>query len=229
LKKAVDPFKDQSYVLYHLGQAELAKLMFPVGDYPKSQIREIARKYNLRTAEKPDSQEICFVPNNDYRQFVADQIPEAERPKGPMRHVDGTLLGEHAGLPFYTVGQRSGLGISVGRPLYVVALENASNTLIVGEKKDVLADVLEIREISWVSGPSPLPLDVSVKIRYKHTEAGARLEMSDKPGHLSARFAVPQSAIAPGQAAVFYDGETVIGGGVIDHVIREQAVHSCAV
>jgi tRNA-specific 2-thiouridylase len=221
LRKAVDANKDQSYVLYHLQQAQLAKLLFPVGEFAKPRIREIAHELKLKTADKPDSQEICFVPNNDYRQFVADEIPAEERPEGVLRHKDGRVLGRHQGLPFYTIGQRSGLGISVGRPLYVVAIEKATNTVVVGEKADVLAEALEIRDVSWVEGTAPaLPAGVSVKIRYKHTEAAARLEPS-LPHRVTALFDEPQSAMTPGQAAVFYDGDVVLGGGVIDHVIRQ--------
>ncbi|HVO33096.1 MAG TPA: tRNA methyl transferase PRC-barrel domain-containing protein, partial [Elusimicrobiota bacterium] len=226
--------------LYHLGQAQLAQLMFPIGDYAKPAIREIARKYNLRTADKPDSQEICFVPNNDYRSFLAEQIPESARAPGPIRHINGAVLGRHQGLPFYTVGQRSGLGVAVGQPLYVVGLEKESNTLVVGDKSDVLAGAMTVRDVRWVSGRAPrLPLRAHVKIRYKHQEAAAVLNddgetsrhsdgeknrsglrpVSPSP-RLHVVFDVPQSAVTPGQAAVFYDGDTVLGGGVIDHVIQ---------
>ena len=209
-------------MLYHLAQEELAHLMFPLGDYSKTEIRELARKYHLRTADKPDSQEICFVPNLDYKQFIEEQVPEAERPTGPIRHVNGSVLGRHRGLPFYTIGQREGLGIAVGRPLYVVALEKESNTVVVGEKEDVLAPAAVIREISWVTGHPPLNLEaLDLKIRYKHTGAPADLElMSD--GTVKANLRTPQSAITPGQAAVFYDGDTVLGGGVIDHVVHAE-------
>jgi len=222
LHRAVDASKDQSYVLYHLAQEELAHLMFPLGDYSKTEIRELARKYHLRTADKPDSQEICFVPNLDYKQFIEEQVPAAERPAGPIRHVDGKVLGRHRGLPFYTIGQREGLGIAVGRPLYVVALEKESNTVVVGEKEDVLAPAAVIREISWVTGHPPLNLsELDLKIRYKHTGAPADLElMSD--GTVKAHLRTPQSAITPGQAAVFYDGDSVLGGGVIDHVVHAE-------
>ena len=222
LKRAVDASKDQSYVLYHLGQDELSHLMFPLGDYSKTEIREMARKYNLRTADKPDSQEICFVPNLDYKQFIEEQVPAAERPTGPIRHVNGKVLGQHRGLPFYTIGQREGLGIAVGRPLYVVSLEKESNTVVVGEKEDVLAPSAVIREISWVTGHPPLNLsELDLKIRYKHTGASADLELLSD-GNVKAHLRTPQSAITPGQAAVFYDGDHVLGGGVIDHVVHAQ-------
>ena len=240
LRKSLDTAKDQSYVLYHLGQEQLSRVLFPVGEFSKPQIRDIARRYGLITAEKPDSQEICFVPNNDYRGFIASEIPEEQRPTGEIRYKDGTLLGEHQGLPFYTVGQRGGLGLSVGRPLYVMALQRESNTLVVGEKADVFAASLEIREVSWVHGTVPeFPRQVSLKIRYRHQEARAVLRAISpqssairqneesslnadgrKLNSVMATFDDPQSAITPGQAAVFYDGDVVLGGGVIDHVIE---------
>src|SRR5882672_3564088 len=184
LHKASDPAKDQSYVLYGLGQEELSRLQFPLGDYSKPQIRELARKYGLKTADKPDSYEICFVPNEDYKQFIEEEVPAGERPAGPIRHKDGRVLGQHRGLPFYTIGQREGLGISVGHPLYVVGLEKENNTLVVGEKPEVYSQEMVVREVSWVSGSAPgFPLKVFVKIRSKHAEASAVLA-SPPPPHL---------------------------------------------
>jgi tRNA-specific 2-thiouridylase len=244
LKKAVDPSKDQSYVLYHLGQAQLARLMFPLGEYTKVEVRQIARKYGLRTAEKPDSQEICFVPNNDYKQFLREEVPAGVIAGGEIRHKDGSVLGHHDGLPFYTIGQREGLGISVGKPLYVIGMEKDSNTLVVGGKADVYSRRIAVRNVVWVAGSAPaFPASLSVKIRYKHQEApatissledketggpgdGATVSIAQSPRHsvspskLLVHFAEPQSAVTPGQAAVFYDGDVVMGGGVIDHVVN---------
>jgi len=239
LRKAVDPSKDQSYVLYHLGQKELSRLMFPLGDYTKPQIRELARKYGLKTADKPDSYEICFVPNLDYKQFVSEEISERDRPEGVIRHVDGRVLGKHRGLPYYTVGQREGLGLSVGHPLYVVALDKVTNTVIVGGKDDVLSRTAIIRQVTWALGEPPsFPARVKVKIRSKHQEAAAVLQTRDLETQRRGRdtdiasspvtqslvdvvFDVPQSAVTPGQTAVFYDGDAVLGGGVIDRVEHE--------
>jgi tRNA-specific 2-thiouridylase len=213
LKKAADPAKDQSYVLYGLGQKELGSLLFPLGDYSKPQIRELARKYGLKTADKPDSYEICFVPNEDYKQFITEEVPAVQRPSGPIRHRDGRVLGQHRGLPYYTIGQREGLGISVGHPLYVLDLEKDSNTLVVGEKPDVYSKTAVVRDVTWVSGTAPeFPAAVSVKIRSKHIEASATLQNSS-----NVVFDEPQSAVTPGQAAVFYQGDVVLGGGVINH------------
>jgi tRNA-specific 2-thiouridylase len=213
LKKAVDSAKDQSYVLYGLGQEELARLLFPLGGYSKPEIRELARKYGLRTADKPDSYEICFVPNEDYKQFIDEEVPSAQRPSGPIRHKDGRVLGRHRGLPYYTIGQREGLGIAVGYPLYVIGLEKETNTLVVGEKPDVYSREMAVRDVTWVSGESPeFPTEISVKIRSKHTESGAKLLSAER-----VVFDEPQSAVTPGQAAVFYQGDIVIGGGFIKH------------
>jgi tRNA-uridine 2-sulfurtransferase len=218
LKKALDHSKDQSYVLYGLGQNELSRLMFPLGELTKTEVREIARRHHLRTADKPDSYEICFVPNEDYRQFISEEVPEEARPAGPIRHIDGRVLGQHKGLPYYTIGQREGLGVAVGSPLYVSAIDTAANTLVVGGKEAVLSTCFVVRQISWVSGKSPtrFPFTASVKIRSKHTETPATL-MEDAHG-VQVVFEEAQSAITPGQSAVFYNGDIVIGGGVIDHV-----------
>jgi tRNA-specific 2-thiouridylase len=236
LKKAMDPSKDQSYVLYGLRQKELSKLLFPLGELTKTEVREIARRYSLRTADKPDSYEICFVPNEDYRQFISEEVPAEQRPSGSIRHVDGRVLGQHKGLPYYTIGQREGLGISVGKPLYVTKLDTETNTLVVGDKEDVLSTSMAVRDVTWVSGVAPkLPCDVSVKIRSRHVESPATLfsssfpagaggeSMDPRQGHsgmttMKVVFDQPQSAITPGQAAVFYNGDIVLGGGVIDHV-----------
>ena len=215
LKKGADPAKDQTYVLYGLGQAELSRLLFPLGGFSKTQIRELARKYGLKTADKPDSYEICFVPNEDYKQFIDEEVTPSERPVGPIRHKDGRVLGQHRGLPYYTIGQREGLGIAVGHPLYVVGLETATNTLVVGEKPDVYSNVLALGDVTWVSGQAPtLPLDVKIKIRSKHSEASAQL-VGQQNSNLTAVFDEAQSAVTPGQAAVFYQGDVVLGGGVI--------------
>jgi tRNA-specific 2-thiouridylase len=220
LKKAVDPSKDQSYVLYGLGQKELSRILFPLGGYTKTKIRDLAHKYKLKTADKPDSYEICFVPNEDYRQFISEEVPAEQRPSGPIRHVDGRVLGQHRGLPYYTIGQREGLGIAVGHPLYVSAIDTRTNTLVVGNKEDVLGQTMAVRQITWSKGSAPeFPCSASVKIRSKHTEAPAVLQPSEGGVHVI--FEKAQSAVTPGQAAVFYDGDVVLGGGVIDHVVSK--------
>lgn len=217
LKRAVDDTKDQSYVLYHLSQAQLSKLLFPLGDYTKTEIREFARRYQLVTADKPDSQEICFVPNEDYRQFIREESSEAERPGGEIRDREGHVLGRHQGLPFYTIGQRQGLGLSVGKPLYVIDLDRNTNSVIVGDREDLVSRQAEVRQVCWTSGQPTGPREVDIKIRYKHTPARATITSSEN-GRASVLFQEPQSAITPGQAAVFYEGDVVLGGGTIDRV-----------
>lgn len=222
LMRAVDLSKDQSYVLYRLGQAQLSHLLFPLGGFTKIQTREIARRYNLMNSEKPDSQEICFIPGNDYREFIRKNASEEYQRPGPILHKDGRVLGRHEGLSFYTIGQREGLGISIGRPLYVTGLDTQTNTLIVGEKEDVFSNTMLVRGVSWVPGHAPeLPLKTKVKIRYKHKEAAAILQRSNDK-LLTVVFDEPQSAITPGQAAVFYDGDVVLGGGVIQRRMKSS-------
>ena len=216
LQKAVDLSKDQSYVLYGLGQKELSRVLFPLGDLTKTEVRDIARRAGLRTADKPDSYEICFVPNEDYRQFISEEVPSDQRPSGPIRHVDGRVLGQHKGLPFYTIGQREGLGLSVGHPLYVTALEMDSNTLVVGSKEDVQSQSVRIRQVSWVAEKAhAFPRAADVKIRSRHV--GAPATLYEDPSGVKITFEVPQSAVTPGQFAVFYEGDSVLGGGIIDH------------
>jgi tRNA-specific 2-thiouridylase len=216
LLRAIDSTKDQSYVLYGLGQHALSRLMFPLGELTKTEVRDIARRAGLRTADKPDSYEICFVPNEDYRQFISEEVPAEARPAGPIRHVDGRVLGQHKGLPFYTIGQREGLGVAVGSPLYVSGIDTATNTLVVGGKENVLSKTFLVREVSWVAGKAPhLPTSASVKIRSKHADAPAVLRAHSSG--IEVEFDAAQSAITPGQAAVFYQGDVVLGGGIINH------------
>jgi tRNA-specific 2-thiouridylase len=208
-----DRRKDQSYVLYMLGQAELSRLLFPVGEMTKEEVRREAARRGLATAGRPESQEICFIPDNDYRRFLSARLPA--RP-GPIYDLAGNLLGTHRGLPNYTVGQRKGLGLS-GRPhpLFVVALKPEENALIVGPEEALLCPALEAGEVSFVSGRWPEePLRVEAKVRYRTPEAPAWL-FPLEPGRVQVKFDVPQRAITPGQAVVFYRGEEVLGGGTI--------------
>lgn len=215
LKKARDVHKDQSYVLYHLTQDQLAKLRFPVGDYSKDDIRRLAKDAGLRTADKPDSQDICFLDGGDYRPFVQARAPEGAIRPGAIRDRAGRVLGQHHGMAFYTVGQRKGLGFSAGRPMYVVGLEPDTNTVIVGEKEEGLSKGCLVRSPHWVADEAPsLPCRAAVKIRYQHVEAPATLSRASDGG-LSVGFDCPQPAVTPGQAAVFYEGDAVLGGGII--------------
>lgn len=214
LLKGVAPGKDQSYVLYSLTQEQLDATLFPLGTLDKAATREMAHRAGLCTAEKRDSVEICFIPDGEHAAFIRRRAPEAMRP-GPVVHVDGRVLGTHAGLPAYTVGQRKGLGISAPEPLYVVRLDAATNTVVVGPAGALVCSRFEVVECNWVSLPEPREdLEVTVRTRYNGTEAEA---MVIPIGSRTAEVRVPGGvrAVTPGQAAVFYRGDVVIGGGII--------------
>lgn len=220
LFRGIDRQKDQSYVLYMLGQSELASLLFPLGGLRKEEVRREAARRGLPTAGRPESQEICFVTEGDYRAFLTRYLPEIARP-GPIRDLSGKVLGTHRGLAFYTVGQRKGLGLS-GQPgpLFVVALDLRENAVIVGPKESLLARGLEAEGVSFVSGEWPRePLRVTAQVRYRSPAAPAILTplVGER---VSLAFDTPQPAITPGQAVVFYQGDEVLGGGTIARAIR---------
>jgi tRNA-specific 2-thiouridylase len=214
LMKGVDKKKDQSYTLYSLTQEQLAKLLFPLGDQHKEDTRRIAKELGLRVADKKDSQEICFIPDGDYRTFLNVHAPETFEP-GPILTLDGKELGQHRGLPLYTVGQRKGLGVPAGEPLYVARLDTARNAVIVGPDSAVWGKEFQVRDVNWVAfSEAPGQIRARVKIRYLHKEQDAAIRALDART-VQVRFDEPQRAITPGQAAVFYDGDTVLGGGTI--------------
>jgi tRNA-specific 2-thiouridylase len=214
LLKGIDKEKDQSYVLYMLGQEELPHLLFPLGDHTKRQVRSMAAKYNLPTADRVESQDTCFVADGDYRAFVAQQRPEAVRP-GSIFDLQGHLLGKHRGVAFYTVGQRQGLGIAAAHPLYVLEIDSARNALIVGPKAALFRGELLAEQVHFVAGnPPPQPASITAKIRYKAKEVPATL--IPLPGQMArVVFAELQPAITPGQGVVFYQDDIVLGGGII--------------
>lgn len=212
LLKAVDSAKDQSYVLYTLGQKELEHLMFPMGLYSKSQARRLAQEMGLPVWNKAESQETCFIFNGDYRQFLAER--NTPQP-GDIVNAEGKVLGRHSGIAFYTVGQRRGLGLVSQKSLYVLSIDPRSNRIVVGTNNELLCDELLASEVSFVSGePLREPMDVTAKIRYKSPEAKAVLY----PQGLQARlvFEEPQRAVTPGQAVVFYRDDVLLGGGIIN-------------
>jgi tRNA-specific 2-thiouridylase len=218
LFRAADPQKDQSYVLYMLGQQQLAGTMFPMGAQTKSQTRALARRYGLHVADKPDSFEICFVTNDNYRDFLESWRPGIGH-SGPIRYKDGQVLGEHEGIVNYTVGQRRGLGLTWPRPLYVIALDPEANTVYVGEEDDLFANALQAIDVHWVADSPPVePVRVSVRTRYRMEEVEATVEPT-KDGEARVSFLRPIRAVAPGQATVFYQSDEVIGGGRIDRVL----------
>lgn len=217
LLRAVDEAKDQTYFLYSLTEKELPGVLFPVGELTKAEVRRRAAALGLQTADKPESQEICFVPGRDYEAFVSARAPEAARP-GPITDTEGRALGTHRGLASYTVGQRKRLGLSGPQPRYVVALEGETNTLVVGGGDEVRSIGFEMEALSWTGGAPSAPLRAQVRIRHRHRPAEALV--TPRAGGASVLFDEPQRAVTPGQAAVFYSGAEVLGGGTITRRIR---------
>ena len=212
LRKGLDPSKDQSYVLYGMGQTELSHTLMPVGGYAKDEIRQMALNAGFPNALKPDSQDICFIPLGDYKSFLKERL---EPTPGDIVDTAGSVLGRHEGIEMFTVGQRRGLGLSGGEPRYVVRLEPDANRVVVGSKEDLYHREFRVSRVNYVSGSPPeSPTPVGVKIRYRFEEAPAMLYATEAGAMV--RFNAPQRAITPGQAAVFYQGDIVLGGGVID-------------
>jgi len=215
LLRAVDPSKDQSYVLHVLKQDKLAHALFPVGDYPKPEIRRLAEEFGLPTATRKDSQDLCFLAGEDYRGFLRRNGADMLKP-GEIRTRSGEPLGTHTGLANYTIGQRKGLGIAAPMPLYVIGKESGTNTLIVGEAADLGSDELTARDVNWISGEIPRePFRAEVKTRYTAREAGALVTPLEDGTRTTVRFDAPQRDITPGQAAVFYQDGLMLGGGII--------------
>lgn len=214
LLKGIDARKDQSYVLFTLTQPELERLRLPVGEYQKESIRRIAEDAGLPVAGKPDSQDICFIPDGDYRRFVSDRTHAAP---GELVDTAGNVLGEHPGIQFFTIGQRRGLRLNgnAASPRYVVDIDAESNKITVGTEEGLFRTRLWASSVSFISGsPSLRPLDVTAKVRYKASESPATICQDGE--WLRIDFDEPQRAVTPGQAVVFYDGEELIGGGIIE-------------
>jgi tRNA-specific 2-thiouridylase len=221
LRKGVDAGKDQTYFLFGLTQPQLARTMFPLGEYTKPQVRDLARELGLPVAEKPDSQEICFVPNGDYAAFIdayfAEQGLAAERTRGEIVDTQGRVLGEHDGVHHFTVGQRKGLRIAGPEPLYVIATSTADRRVVVGRNDDLLRARLSAKDVNWISiPPITAPVRAEVKIRNKHAAAPATISPTEDANRVEVHFDEPQRAVTPGQAAVFYSGDLVLGGGWIE-------------
>jgi tRNA-specific 2-thiouridylase len=215
LLRGVDGDKDQSYVLSVLTQAQLVHVTFPLGELTKPQVRQMAQRKNLPVAHKPDSQDLCFPLDGDYRQFLLRHAPPGAIQPGPIYDTSGQVVGQHSGLPFYTIGQRKGLGLSGTEALYVLALRPTENALVVGTASELGRDECSVQHVNYPCGDLPTgPFRASVKIRYKASEMDA---MVTPVGNDEARikFDRPLRDITPGQAAVFYAGELVIGGGII--------------
>lgn len=230
LKRGIDRGKDQSYFLYGLTQSQLRRIRFPLGTMRKSEVRALAARLGIRVAHKPESQELCFLPNGDYRGLLRERVPEAMRP-GPIRDQSGDMLGTHAGVPLFTIGQRRGLKIGGRGPYYVVAVDPERNEVVVGREADLFADTLVAHRVNFVAGEELTePRSVFATIRYRHPlEEATIAPLAD--GQVLARFARPVRAITPGQAVVFYDREDpdlVLGGGTIREVRRRASFDSLA-
>ncbi len=214
LKRAKDVSKDQSYVLYNLTQEQLSKVLFPLGDYSKAEIREIALKNGFVNANRPDSQDICFVPDGDYASFI-EEYDNFKSEEGDYVDINGNVLGKHKGVIHYTLGQRKGLGIALGKPQFVIDKNPDTNKVILGDEEHLFKIRVEVKNANFI------PFDtldgemiVQAKLRYRHNAAEAVIRPL-KNGNVEIVFSEPQRAASPGQSAVFYDGDTVIGGGII--------------
>ena len=239
LRRAADPAKDQTYFLFGLTQEQLSRTLFPLGQMNKPQVRELAREHHLALAEKPDSQEICFVPGGDYKRFIdaylAEQGEQLPDTSGELVTTDGKVLGHHEGVHNFTVGQRKGLGVATGSPLYVININGAEGKVTVGGNDDLLSRTLIARDLNWIAidglgepgadTNAPMrvhahaPLRVQAKIRHRHEPAPALIEPAPN-NEVRVTFDEPQRAITPGQAVVFYDGDLVVGGGWIAEALK---------
>lgn len=215
LLRGIHRDKDQSYVLYMLGQDELSHARFPVGEYSKDEVRGIASSLGLRTADKPESQEICFVPGGDTRSFLSEMVPAGSQP-GPVITSRGERIGTHRGFAHYTIGQRKGLGVSVGTPLYVREVRPHDNAVVVDRGDRIHCDELIVDDVGFVSGERPDSVEATVMTRYRGPETAATIKRTDTSYRVM--FEEPAGPTAPGQAAVFYKEEEVVGGGTIARV-----------
>ena len=213
LERAVDPAKDQSYFLFTLGQRELEKLIFPLGDKTKTEVRKIAEDMGLRVAAKAESMGVCFITGNGYREFLEPYLERGKR-EGNIVDMEGNPVTKHRGIASFTIGQRRGLGFAKGKPMYVVGIDAERNEVRVGEEKDLYSNALTAGDLSWVGQPPEGEIEVRSKIRYRHGAVPCRVTVTDD-GKAAVNFPEPQKAVTPGQAIVFYKDEAVMGGGWI--------------
>ncbi len=218
LWKGVDAGKDQSYVLHMLGQDQLARIRLPIGEVTKATVRDIAGSLGLRTATKPDSQDLCFVGEGGYRAFLRREFPQTAA-AGDIVDSDGTVVGRHGGTAAFTIGQRRGLGVAAGERRFVIEIRPARREVVIGTRDDLLVDGCIVTDVSFVAGAPPPTRTVEVKVRYRSRPTSARIAERGA-GRWEVRFFDPHPAPAPGQAAVFYDGDEVLGGGIIDGIVR---------
>jgi tRNA-specific 2-thiouridylase len=215
LRKGIDSRKDQSYALFSLTQDQLRHALFPLGEYTKPQVRDMARQRSLKVAERPESQELCFISDDNYNRFLQDKMSEGLK-TGPMLDTSGKVVGQHKGIQFYTIGQRKGLGGNLGKAMYVVKIDPSTNTIVIGSKDDLLVNRLTASGANFISIPKLTePIKVTAKIRYKDSgHEGIAYSLDDDRFEIV--FDYPCMAVTPGQAAVLYDGDLVIGGGWIE-------------
>jgi tRNA-specific 2-thiouridylase len=215
LKKGSDANKDQSYFLYRLTQDQLAHVLLPLGDMRKTEVRRLAGELKLPSSDRPESQEICFVPDNNYRTFLKTHAPDILR-RGEIVMTDGKVVGRHEGVAFYTIGQRRGVGIASGGRLYVVRIEPGRNRIVLGQRSDLETDSFQVSDATFLPFDRlSAPLSVDVKVRYRSTLHRATIRPADND-RVAVAFDDPVAGVTPGQAAVFYDGDTVVGGGIIE-------------
>lgn len=219
LERAVDSTKDQSYFLFTLGQRELQRLIFPLGDKTKTEVRKIAEDMGLRVAAKAESMGVCFITGDGYREFLEPYLDRGKR-EGDIVDMEGNPVARHRGIASFTIGQRRGLGFAKGKPMYVVAIDAERNEVRVGEEKDLYSNALTAGNLSWVNEPLGEEIEVHSKIRYRHGAVPSRVMVTDN-GDAVVNFSEPQKAVAPGQAIVFYRNEAVVGGGWIKEARRQ--------
>lgn len=223
LRRGLDPAKDQSYVLHVLTQKQLAHVLFPIGEYTKTEVRELAASFNLPVASKSESQDLCFLGDGDYRRFLREYSDKAGE-SGPILDLDGRQLGQHDGLAFYTIGQRKGLGISTPEPVYVIRKDTAHNALIVGPRAALGEQTVRVRDVNWINGAPPAaPRPATIKIRYKAKPLSGTIHVDD-PESCRIQFTEPAFGVTPGQGAVFFDGDICLGGGIIADKVDATAV-----
>ena len=231
LMQGIDELKDQSYFLYRLRPEILPRLIFPLGSYRKTEVLKWIERLDLPPEEVQESQEICFVTQGDYRKFLSQESPEADRP-GDFVRSNGDVLGRHHGVAFYTVGQRRGLGLSSSKPgerLYVLSVDPKADSVVIGTEDELYCEGLIARDLNWFGPLEPSgSLEIKAKIRYRSPKVTVTLECID-PGHVKIAFQEPQRSVTPGQSVVFYDGEVVLGGGIIDSVRRIQVQKAAGV
>jgi len=214
LKKGLDRRKDQSYALFSLRQNQLRHALFPLGEFRKEEVRKMAFEIGLRVHDKAESQEVCFIPETSYHSFLSEKLREAIMP-GPILDREGHVLGNHQGIPFYTIGQRRGLRLTKGKPFYVIGIDRERNAIVVGEEREAYGDAFVAHSVNWIRSQDAVsPISCRVKIRYNHPGEEAILFPMGE-GSVKVSLKTPQKAITPGQAAVFYEGDTVLGGGWI--------------